>query len=678
MTLRRAIAFCIVLVSMLSTAPRASAQAEPDVQKLDSSVITASTRPEKIIPAQVLSGKELQNLSVHSVADAIRYFSGVQIKDYGGIGGLKTVNVRSLGSEHVGVFYDGVQLGNAQNGQIDLGRYSLDNMAEVALYNGQKSSGVQSAKDYASASAVYLQTKAPEFAEGKRHNLKATLKGGSFDTVDPSILYEQKLGKSLSNSFNAEYLYTSGRYKFTYRKLDGYDTTAVRQNGDVRALRVEDGLFGALKDGGWRAKAYFYDSERGYPGAFVREEPGKFRHEDRQWDRNFFLQGSWFKNVSSWYKASTKAKFSWDYLHYISDPRLDVTTMYVNNTYIQKEAYFSSANEFKPFRWWDVNLAADWQYNTLDADLTGFVYPSRSTELTALANSFTFKKLKFQTSLLFTHVHDYAKSKAAAAGKKNVLTPTFVFQYTPFGSGDLSFRGFYKKIFRMPTLNDLYYTFIGNKYLKPEYTTQYDLGAAYSKAFTASHFKRLGLNLDIYFNQVKDKIIAMPTSNQFQWTMVNLGYVEIRGLDFAASGALALGKLDLNCRLNYTFQKAQDFTDPASSYYGGQIPYVPWNSGSATVNATLGSWSLNYSFIYTGERYESSANIAENYAQPWYTSDLALTREFKFGRGQRNASGSSTLRASLEVNNLFDQQYEVVQCYPMPGRNFKIILSWNL
>ena len=345
---RRAIIFCIVMSSMPFSAPRAAGQAEPDMQKLDSSVVTAFVRPDKVIPAQVLGGKQLQGLSVHSVADAIRYFSGVQIKDYGGIGGLKTVNVRSLGSEHVGVFYDGVQLGNAQNGQIDLGRYSLDNMSEVALYNGQKSSGVQSAKDYASASSVYLQTRVPEFAEGRRHNLKATLKGGSFDTVDPSILYERKLGKSLSNSLNVEYLYTSGRYKFTYKKLDGYDTTAVRQNGDVRALRVEDGLFGALKDGGWRAKAYFYDSERGYPGAFVREEPGKFRHEDRQWDRNFFLQGSWFKNVSSWYKISTKAKFSWDYLHYISDPRLDVTTMYVNNTYIQKEAYFSGANEFKP------------------------------------------------------------------------------------------------------------------------------------------------------------------------------------------------------------------------------------------------------------------------------------------------------------------------------------------
>ena len=224
--------------------------AVPDTTEvLRESVVTAFRQPDKIIPAQALQGEQLEKLNALSVADAIRYFSGVQIKDYGGIGGLKTINVRSMGTQHVGVFYDGIQLGNAQNGQIDLGKYSLENMESVTLYNGQKSTAVQSAKDYASASAVYLQTRTPVFSGYKRTNLKATLAGGSFGTINPSVLWEQKLGEKVSSSFNAEYLYTTGKYKFTYRKLDGYDTTAVRQNGDVRALRIEEGLFGRIPDG---------------------------------------------------------------------------------------------------------------------------------------------------------------------------------------------------------------------------------------------------------------------------------------------------------------------------------------------------------------------------------------------------------------------------------------------
>jgi tRNA pseudouridine(55) synthase len=96
------------------------------------------TRGKVLEALAALSGERLQRLNSHNVADALRYFSGIQIKDYGGVGGLKTVNIRSMGTNHVGVFYDGIELGNAQNGTVDLGRFSLDNMESVTLYNGQK------------------------------------------------------------------------------------------------------------------------------------------------------------------------------------------------------------------------------------------------------------------------------------------------------------------------------------------------------------------------------------------------------------------------------------------------------------------------------------------------------------------------------------------------------------
>ena len=128
---------------------------------IDEVMVVATRTSQEVVPVQMLSGEKLRSLGTHSIADAIRYFSGVQIKDFGGIGGLKSINVRSLGSQHVGVFYDGVELGNAQNGIVDLGRFSLDNMESVSLYNGQKSATLQSAKDYASANAVYLRTKKP-------------------------------------------------------------------------------------------------------------------------------------------------------------------------------------------------------------------------------------------------------------------------------------------------------------------------------------------------------------------------------------------------------------------------------------------------------------------------------------------------------------------------------------
>lgn len=42
--------------------------------------------------------------------------------------------------------------------------------------------------------------------------------------------------------------------------------------------------------------------------------------------------------------------------------------------------------------------------------------------------------------------------------------------------------------------------------------------------------KNIELQADVYYNEVKNKIVVVPF-NQFRWTMMNLGMVEIRGLD---------------------------------------------------------------------------------------------------------------------------------------------------
>lgn len=655
------------LLLLMTSEIYAQQQDTTKMYHIKEAVVFAKQIQKEIIPVQILSGATLQKLSVHSVADALRYFSGVQIKDYGGIGGLKTVNIRSMGTQHVGVFYDGIELGNAQNGIIDLGRFSLDNMESISLYNGQRSAIFQSAKDFGSAGSIYMVSRIPRFNPGKKYNAKFTFKTGSFGLANPSFLLENRLGKNINGSLSAEYMYTNGKYKFSYRKKNGYDTTEIRKNGDVYAIRAEYGLFGKLKEGEWKAKAYFYHSERGYPGASVREEPGKFKNQDRQWDSNFFLQGS-FKKYFNRYSMLINGKYAYDYLHYLSDPRLDVSTMYVNNHYRQQEVYLSSANLFNVLPGWNLNLSADFQWNKLNADLVDFVYPIRYTGLIAIATAIHLQRLNIQASLLGTFVNDETEVKNATAGSKQEYTPTVILSWQPWKETDLNFRAFYKHIFRMPTLNDLYYTFIGNKDLNPEYTTQYNVGITYARNYTLSALKGFEMQVDGYYNEVTDKIIAMPTSNQFRWTMVNLGKVEIRGLDVALQSHWSFSRQWLlDARINYTYQKAQDFSKPGGSYYGDQIPYIPWHSGSIILNGSYKSWELNYSFIYTGKRYEASANIPENEAKEWYTNDLSASKTFLWKK--------TKVRLTAEVNNLLNQQYEVVQCYPMPGTNVKFTIN---
>lgn len=563
-----------------------------------------------VISSQKLSGKELENMNSNSVADAIRYFSGVQLKDYGGIGGMKTVNIRGMGTQHVGVFYDGIQLNNAQNGTVDLGRFSLDNLESISLYNGQKSEIFQAAKDFGSAGSIYLRSRRPTFEGSKKTNINLNYRSGSFGIVNPSILVEQKLNKNISISLNSEYLTADGEYKFYQRTAlpngtVGFEREGIRTNGDVEAIRAEAGIFGKIKNGKWNLKSYYYDSERGIPGAITKNT---YVFSSRQWDKNFFVQGSLEKEISPKYKFLVNAKYADDYLHYFNDNPLG-TPILIDNTYKQKEFYVSTAQQYTPFDFWKINLSVDYQYNTLDANLRDFAYPTRNTELVALATELDFNRIKIQGSILGTFVQEEIENtKFSIPQNRSEFTPSVFASYQPFNSGDFKVHAFYKRIFRMPTFNDLYYTDLGSSQLQPEFTNQYDFGFVFNKDFESGILKNLNILGDVYYNEVQDKIVAYPKGQQFRWTMVNLGEVEIKGLDLSTQAVwLVASNLLFSTRFTYTFEEALDVTrSKITSYYRNQIPYIPRNSGSAILGLTYKDYQLNYSFLYTGERHNMS------------------------------------------------------------------------
>ena len=648
----------------------------PDIALGDSvhklqEVVVKGERQQDVIPSQQLKGDELQRLNSLNVADALRFFAGVQLKDYGGVGGIKTVNIRSMGTNHVGVFYDGIQLSNAQNGQVDLGMFSLDNIQSISLYNGQKSEIFQSAKDFNSAGSIYMWTRRPVFTDSSRYHLKATMKGGSFGLVNPALLIELKLSDKVSASFSGEWLSSNGKYKFRYRRKAVmtdevvYDTTAIRQNGDIRATRMEGALFGSFKHGKWMLKAYNYTSERGVPGAIVNNV---WRRGERIWDNNSFVQGSIEKEFSRRYHARLMAKYAYYLTKYVNK---DTTVMMIDNVYRQQELYLSTTHLYRVTDWWELSAAYDVQWNKMDADMYGFVYPTRWHHFLSAATALSFGKLKMQGSVVFNYVHDRVKLMESPEDKA-VWTPAFFVSYAPFSRVDFSVRAFAKRSFRMPTFNDLYYAEMGNTKLSPEKVTQYNIGLAYKTPYRGRGvFTQWYLTVDGYRNFVTDKIVAYPKGAQFRWTMLNLGRVHVTGLD-ATMGLTLQPARDffVTGKVQYTYQEAYDVTNPADTYYRDQIPYIPWHSGSAIVQMQWRDWSLNYSFIYTGERYNQQENIVYNYTQPWYTSDLSLVYRIRWRK--------YTMKAQIEVNNLFSQDYDVILNYPMPKRNWRLTLGVEL
>ena len=272
-----------------------------------------------------------------------------------------------------------------------------------------------------------------------------------------------------------------------------------------------------------------------------------------------------------------------------------------------------------------------------------------------------------QAALLGTFVNESVKN-GVASPNRNVLTPSLVLSVRPIANQLFDIRAFYKKVFRMPTFNDLYYTFIGNSSLQPEYVHQVDLGVTYRYQKPGKVLESMGVQADAYYNYVTNKIVSTPAANPFRWQMMNIGKVRIIGADVSWDMGLRWCEdWTLDLKATYTFTQAQDITRPESPYYGGQIPYTPWHSLSALLQLGYQGWHLHYSFIYTGDRYMQSANIPANYVEPFSTHDLSLSKEFAYKRCR--------FYASVDVNNLTNAQYEVVRGYPMPGINGKVTLK---
>ena len=662
--MKRLIAIAMLGVVARSAFANGETQDSVRVHHIQEVVVTSRLISRETIPSQTLGGEELKKLNSLSVADALRYFSGLQLKDYGGVGGIKTVNIRSMGTNHLGIFYDGIELGNAQNGQIDLGQFSLDNVEEISLYNGQRSAIFQPASDFGNAGSVYIRTKAPRFMMGRRYNLLVRAKYGSSDTFRFSSLWEQKLSDHISSSLSTGVLTSSGRYKFRYRRVTedntvAYDTTAVRHNGDIWAFRIEENVRGGIADGYWNVKAYTYHSERGIPGAIVNNV---WRRGERQWDHNTFGQAVFQKSFGDKFSTKALAKYAYYVTRYVNN---DETQIHVDNTYRQQEMYFSTSNVYEILSKWSVSMSYDFKWNKLNANMVDFAFPHRYSNFVSLATALTLSRIQAQASVVEQVVKDHVKY-GMSSPSRSTLTPAFFVNVYPFNSKLLAVRAFAKKSFRMPTFNDLYYADMGNSKLNPESALQYDLGFVLNKDWKQGVVDHLRLQVDGYYNTVHDKIVAYPKGQQFRWTMLNLGKVHIKGVDAMAEVGLEPAKdWIVTARLQYTYQDARDVTDPNTSYYKDQIPYVPWNSGSAILALSWREWNLSYSFIYSGERYSQQENILYNHLQPWYTHDMSV------------AYHARKWSARLDVNNIFSQDYDVILNYPMPKRNYMLTLEYN-
>lgn len=607
-----------------------------------SSVTVVGTK-EGAVPEQTMDHAQIQGIASTSVADALKFFSGVQIKDYGGLGGQKTINVRSLGTQHTGVYIDGVRITNCQNGIVDLGKFSLSTMESVSLYNSNKTAPLMFANEYASASTIYLTSHRPDSTA-----FTAKYGYGSFNTHRSSLHYDYR--KTLS--FDAEYVHSDGDYKFKYHS-EYEDTVGYRRNSDIDAFRIESSLwFNKLQ-----AHAYLYHSERGIPGGVLTRLSEKFADVGREWDTNAFGQLTY---NDSWGAHSLRAtaRYSHDYLHFNSDYAENMS-VHRNLRYTQNDVYGAVAYALR-LPYVTLTGTTDLRWSDLTCNVMGFSYVARVDSKSAVDAQFTYKGVKFNASILYTNIQDHTKMPADRLSK---FSPTLHFSYD---AGRLKLRAFYKNVFRAPTLNDLYYTQVGRRTLRPENTRQIDVGMTYATLLPAGSAmsEELGIKLqvDAYHNRVTDRIVCMPSGSSYDWRMTNYG--ETRGWGVDASLRISYGNHELF--VTGTWQNDRDYSSPGSASYKQRLIYSPEWSATGVYTYSHKRWVCSLSHMFVAKRYWTQDNTLEAPLPAYNSTDAKV--QYKFSR---------SITASVECQNIFNIQAELLQRWPLPLRQFMATVSYT-
>lgn len=620
-----------------------------DLREID---VVAKKQHNSLTNTQLISQNEIKIAPAADIASLLRTFNGVTVKDYGGVGGLKTVSVRGLGASHTAVEYDGVPVSQIQTGQIDISQFESANISNLQLSVGQGDNLLKPAKFFAGGATLSINSSATKSIDSSE--LKLALKTGSFGFFNVNCNYATKISKHLIFNVLGDFMRSDGMYKFTFKNYKT-EITEKRKNSDINAYKTEINLnYNDSSRQEFNFKFCAYYSKRGLPGSVIFYNNIANERLD---DKNTFVQLCYKYRIFSGLTSKVITKYNFSNSYYTDENVKYQNGKLVQNS-TQNEFYVSWINLFQIVDGLNFSLSQDYFYNTLNSDIS-YRNPLRHTYLAAANLRYYFRNfLIFNVGGVETIVREKTEIGDHFPNFEK-FSPIFSVAFSGFK--DFSLRFLYKNTFRVPTFNELYYTTLGSTNLKSENAREFNLGCEFSVFNT-------NFSIDFYKNFVDDKIVAIPTL--YIWKMANYGKVEISGVDFSVRRQCNFKNFDVNFVSDFSYQNAIDVTNSNSKLYKSQIPYTPKFSGSFSSFFIYKKYSLGFNVFYCGKRYFLEYNIPDNEIDRYFDFSVSLSRDF--------CLGNVKMFAKISWLNFTNNQYEVIKYYPMPRQQFKFELNFLL
>jgi vitamin B12 transporter len=605
-----------------------------------------------------LGKEQVVNKQAEDLGDLMRAFPGVSLKNYGGLGGLKTISARGINGTHSGIIVDGFFIQNTQTSQLDLGNVQLDNVQEIKLSYQNEDQSLQVVSAFFSANNLLISTFENQFSLDTLQ-LRANSKFGSFGQTD----------SYLSVKWNHKSWYLAAFGKF--RKANGVFPYEVQNATEIiEAKRFNNDLeeeysgvyFGKQFKNKSRVKFFVIQniSDKGLPGAVILYNTNS---SQRLANSNVSFQAD--------YKFKVKRQFGRAYASFRYDELKYIDSGYLNLQSYLKSLYFNSIGSFgailkknfnKSVLLYGVEENISFLQSNTNFDSIYRFHSKFILDYTILREKFD---LGFTGGIQYIYNNSLNNDLKYEKFSFNPRINLSIKRFTFLGMFPYVYL---KRTLRMPSFNELYYNQFGNTHLKPEIANQFSFGSHIDFNIHKNNFK---ITYNIYSNYIENKIVAIPTKNLFIWSIQNVGRVWINGGDLQFMHARNfLDKYKLESSFSYTFQSAVDVTKKSSATYQDQIAYIPKHILSGNFSFSYKQFGFNTSLYFNSLRYALNENITSNEVPCFYTLDANLFYKWKFK--------SNEIRFTFALKNITNNSYEYIRSYVMPGRYYLISLSYAL
>jgi iron complex outermembrane receptor protein len=220
-------------------------------------------------------------------------------------------------------------------------------------------------------------------------------------------------------------------------------------------------------------------------------------------------------------------------------------------------------------------------------------------------------------------------------------------------------------VYRLPSINDLYWNPGGNSELSPEQGYSTDLGIKWN--IKTSNYQ-INFSPNIYSRWIDNWIQWQPNGNH--WSALNIKKVWSRGIETNTNLITEFSHIKalFNLKTSYNMSTNIELFNENPSSLGKQLTYCPHYKAVFKASFSFKKLHLTYLHNYTGYRFTSSDNSyflpAFQLGRLFLSSDLKVKKQ--------------TVKIFYKLNNLYNVDYQLIINRPMPLINQEIGLNINI